>query len=85
MAVESFGPAAAADDVSLTVNYFEVAERVKHFAAERPRKLLETLAEEVAADLLRGFAIKSLVAEIKKSILPDTRYVSVRIERKHYG
>jgi dihydroneopterin aldolase len=82
MSVESFAEAAQTDDVSLTVNYFIVAQRVKTFTTERPRKLLETLAEEIAADLLETFPIKKLTLEIKKFILPDARYVSVKIERK---
>jgi len=81
MAVASFAPAAKADDVALTVNYYEVAERVKQLAAERPRKLLETLAEELATDLLSRFSIQRLKIEIKKFILPDARWVAVEIQR----
>jgi dihydroneopterin aldolase len=81
MAVEGFGPAAAADEVALTVDYFSVVQRVKAMATARPRKLLETLAEEIATDLLGSFPIQKLNLEIKKFILPDTRFVSVVIER----
>jgi len=81
MGVDSFVQAAAADDVALTVNYYDVAQRVKQIVAQRPRKLLETLAEEIAADLLKTFAIQKLTLEIKKFVLPDARYVSVKIER----
>jgi len=80
--VGDFTEAAKADDVSLTIDYFTVAQRVKAFAAERSRKLLETLAEEIAADLLEAFPIKKLTLEIKKFILPDAQCVSVKIERK---
>src|SRR5260221_408614 len=73
--VKGFTEAAQADDVSLTVNYFTVAQRVKNIAAGKPRKLLETLAEELATDLLEAFPIKKLTLEIKKFILPDARYV----------
>jgi len=82
MHVDSFAEAVKADDVSLTVDYFTVAQRVKAFAAERPRKLIETLAEEIAADLLSTFPIRKIEVEIKKFILPETRYVAVKIERK---
>ena len=82
MKVAGFAEAAASDDVSLTVNYHTVAQRVKAFAAERPCKLLETLAENIATDLLEAFPIKKLTLEIKKFILPDAQYVSVQIERK---
>ena len=81
MTVAGFTETAKMDDVSLTVDYFTVAQRVKAFTVDHPRKLLETLAEEIAADLLETFPIKKLMVEIKKFILPDARYVSVKIER----
>jgi len=81
MTVADFGPAARLDDVMLTVNYFDVTQRVKVFAAGRPRKLLETLAEELAADLLARFRIEKLRLKIKKFILPDAKWVGVEIER----
>jgi len=81
MSVDGFAHAAVMDDIAQTVNYFDVVQRVKRLAAERPRKLLEALAEEIAADLLKIFPIQKLILEIKKFILPDTQYVSVKIER----
>lgn len=83
MGVASFTHAAATDSLARTVNYFEVAQRVKNFVAERPRKLLETLAEELAFDLLKFFPIKVITVEIKKFVLPDAHHVSVKIERNH--
>ncbi len=82
MRVEDFGPAAATDDISRTIDYFTVAQYVKNFAQERPRKLLETFAEQLAGGLLGAFPIRKITLEVKKFILPDPRYVSVEIERK---
>jgi 7,8-dihydroneopterin aldolase/epimerase/oxygenase len=82
MEVDGFARAATADDVALTVDYFTVAQCIKAIATERPRQLLETLAEEIAANLLKNFPIQKLTLEIKKFILLDTQYVSVKIERK---
>jgi dihydroneopterin aldolase len=81
MGVDSFSHAAGTDNLARTVDYYEVAQRVKSFTTERPRKLLETLAEEMAFDLLKTFPIKKITLEIKKFVLPDARYVSVKIER----
>ncbi len=81
ISVESFTQAATTDDLTKTVNYYNVAQHVKGFVAERERKLLETLAEQLAANLLKNFAIKKLTLEIKKFILPDARWVSVEITR----
>jgi dihydroneopterin aldolase len=80
--VDGLGKAAQADDVALTVNYFDVAQYARNFATERPRKLLETFAEQLAAGLLGAFAIKRLRLEIKKFVLPNTAHVAVEIERK---
>jgi len=82
LTIDSFDPASVTDDISHTVNYFDVAERVKSLAGQRPRKLLETLAEEIAADLLTNLPIPQLSLEIKKFVLADARYVSVKIDRE---
>ena len=81
MSVDSVAAAAKSDDLALTVNYYRVAQRVKALATEGERKLIETLAEELAAELLGSFAMKKIVVEIKKFVLPDARYVAVKIER----
>ena len=49
--------------------------------SKRPRKLLETLAEEIATEVLKNYPMQKLALEIKKFILPGTQYVSVKIER----
>jgi len=69
------------DDIEKTVNYYDVSQRVKELAAERPRKLIETLAEEIAGMILREFAVVELVLEIEKFILPDTDFVGLRMQR----
>jgi dihydroneopterin aldolase len=81
MEVDDFARAAATDEIALTVNYYGVVQRVKSLANEKSRKLLETFAEELAHDLLGAFAIHKLRLEVKKFILPETRYVSVVVER----
>ena len=78
---DSFPHAAGTDNLAWTINYFDVVQHVKNLAAKRARKLLETLAEEMAFDLLKTFPIKKITLEIKKFILPDAQYVSVKIER----
>jgi len=81
MGVDSFSHAAGTDHLAWTIDYDEVILHVKNSAAKRARKLLETLAEEMAFDLLKTFPIKKITLEIKKFILPDARYVSVKVER----
>jgi dihydroneopterin aldolase len=83
MSTDSFSRAAGTDNLALTINYADVAQHVKNLTTKRRRKLLETLAEELAADLLESFPIKKITLEIKKFVLPDAQYVSVKIERSH--
>ncbi len=80
--VRSTENAAAADDVALTVDYFQLALEIKAVATARPRKLIETLAEEIATAVFKHELVRDVTVEIEKFILPDTRLVSVEIKRK---
>lgn len=80
--VRCIGEAAVADNVKLTVDYAQVANEVKDVASSRPRKLIETLAEDIAAAVLAHELVKEVSVTIEKFILPDTRCVSVEIKRK---
>ena len=66
------------DNISLTVDYAAVCQRVSEVAAERPRRLIESLAQEICEMILKEFAATSAEVEIRKFILPETRYVAVR-------
>jgi len=70
------------DDIAQTVDYYAVSLRVKQLAAARPRKLIETLAEEIAALVLTEFAVAAVEVELRKFILPDTVHVAVLIRRE---
>ncbi len=80
--LRSIGEAAVADNVALTVDYAQVANEVKDVATSRPRKLIETLAEDIATAVLAHELVREVSVEIEKFILPDTRLVSVEIKRK---
>jgi dihydroneopterin aldolase len=63
-----------------------VAERVRIMAESRPRRLLETLAEDIATDLLTAFPIIiSLRLELRKFVLPNASHVALVIERPMQG
>jgi FolB domain-containing protein len=66
------------DDINLTVDYAAVCQRVSELAAERPRRLIESLAQEICEMILKEFAATSAEVEIRKFILPEPRYVAVR-------
>lgn len=66
------------DDITLTVDYAAVCQRVAGLAAERPRRLIESLAREIGEVVLSEFDAASVQVEIRKFILPETRHVGVR-------
>ena len=70
------------DLIDNTIDYAAVCEAVKALVAERPRKLLETLADEIARGVLEQFpACAAVDVELRKFILHDTAYVAVRLTR----
>lgn len=80
-----FTAAAASDDLSKTVDYHAVARRLLKFGDGREWKLIETLANDIAAMVLTEFGPASVIVEVRKFILPEARHVAVRIERRRRG
>ena len=71
------------DDIARTTDYAAVADWLRAECARREVRLVETLAEDLAAGLLEKFIrIDAATLEIRKFILPQTRNVSVRIRRQ---
>jgi dihydroneopterin aldolase len=77
-----FADAAARDDLSKTIDYFAVTQRLLTLGDGRQWKLIEKLAEDIASTLLVEFSATQVRVEIKKFIIPQTRYVSVAVERR---
>lgn len=73
---------ALGDEIANAVDYFAVCQEIKAFAGARPRRLIETLAEEVATLVLERFAVAAVEVELRKFILPDTAFVAVRLRRE---
>jgi dihydroneopterin aldolase len=69
------------DDIGATVNYSALARAVREVVQERRDKLIETLAESIAAALLRDFPIRRVRLELRKFVMPDAAYVSVSLTR----
>jgi len=72
---------ALGDALENTVDYFALTRRVRLLAAARPRKLIETLAEEICTCVLSEFSVRTVDLELRKYILPDTEYVAIRMQR----
>jgi dihydroneopterin aldolase len=73
---------ALGDEIGNTVDYFRVCECVKALSLSRPRRLIESLAEEIAGELIARFALRAVEVELHKFILPDTAFVGVRLRRE---
>ena len=76
-----FKAAAARDNLAETIDYAAVSERLLHFGDDSQWELIETLAEDLAAMILDDFAPKQVSIEVKKFVLPMTRYVAVTLTR----
>ena len=76
-----FSTAAATDDLTGTIDYHAVTQRLLHFGEGRSWKLIEKLADDIARAVLSEFASKEVVVEVKKFVIPQARYVSVRLNR----
>lgn len=69
------------DDISRTVDYYAVSLEIAALVAEKPRKLIETLAVDIADHLLGKHALSRVSVGIEKHIIPETECVAVHIER----
>ena len=76
-----FTDAAAADDLTKTVDYGSLSRRLLAFGEGRSWKLIETLGTEIADLILKEFKPAAVTVEVKKFIVPQARHVSVRLRR----
>ncbi len=76
------GLSSLVDCLENSVDYVQVCGAVKAVAGTGERHLIETLAEEIAAELLRRFPLRAVEVEARKFVLPDTEFVGVKIRRE---
>lgn len=69
------------DQESSTTPYDVVANLITAIVTERPRKLIEAIADEVAEGILRRRLAERVTVEIKKFSVPRTQFVAVQITR----
>ncbi len=55
---------------------------MKALSLSRPRRLIETLAEDIAAHLLARFPLRAVEVELRKYIFPDTAFVATALRRE---
>jgi FolB domain-containing protein len=69
------------DDIALSVDYSAVCAAVREMIQKSSNKLIETLATQLATHLLKAFPIKFAQIEVRKFVVADAKYVSVKITR----
>ncbi len=80
---KDFRMAAEKDDVTLTVNYAEVADEIRAFVENTCVELLETLAERLAQQLFKTFPVTEVMIKIQKpEAIPGLPNVGIIITRE---
>ncbi len=69
------------DAEASTTRYDIVADLVRKMVTERPRKLVEAVAHEIAEAILARQLADAVTVEVKKFSIPRSRYVSIQIRR----
>ena len=77
--------AAAADDLTKTIDYYSVARRLLGLGDGQSWKLLEKLAADIAGLILAEFTPEIVSVEVKKFSISEARHVSVQLTRKAGG
>ncbi len=80
-----FSRAAASENIEDALNYSTAAKTIRQFAQNGRFKLLETLAQHLAAHLMENFAAKTLFLAIQKPqalAASDGSGVSLCVRRK---
>lgn len=78
-------PAAQSDDLQQTINYSTVAKRVLSIGTENRFRLIETLAECIAAEILQSFPATAVEVTVRKLLPPmkvPAQATGVRIRRE---
>jgi dihydroneopterin aldolase len=74
--------AAASDEVADTLNYKQVAKRIKGFVADSSFQLVETLAERIAGIIREEFDVAWVKVRVNKpGAIRGSKAVGVLIER----
>lgn len=74
--------AASSDDLNDALDYALVSETVTQWVAEKPRQLIETVAEGVATLVLNEFGVQNVEVKVSKpGAVPNATNVSVTVRR----
>jgi dihydroneopterin aldolase len=76
-----FAAAARSDGIADTIDYFAVTQRLLKFGENREWRLIEKLAVDIADMVLEEFKPQGVSVEVKKFIISEAGYVSVRVDK----
>jgi dihydroneopterin aldolase len=74
--VPNLKKASETDNLEHTVNYYDLSQLLRQTAQQKERKLIETLATDLAQAAFDQFPLPWIQIELKKFILPETRHIS---------
>ena len=77
-----FAAAIKTDSIAATVDYFAVYQALLKFGDGKEWRLIEKLAGDVAEMILKKFQPASVSVEVKKFVIPQAQFVSVRVTRE---
>ncbi len=75
------GLAGLGDLFENTIDYATAAGQIQQIAVAQKRRLIESLAEDIADTLLAAHPLSRVTVEIRKFILPHCAHVAVRISK----
>jgi len=70
------------DAESSTADYQAVTTLIRKVLTERPRKLIEAVANDIAEAILTHRLAIAVTVKVKKFSIPRTQYVAVQIRRE---
>lgn len=78
----SFEKCAHSDSIYDTIDYQLVVNKLKSFGEKRSWNLIEKLACDISEWILEEFSPNAVEVEVKKFIIPETKYISVKVWRE---
>jgi len=81
----SFEKAAKSDAISDTIDYQAVVDDIKIFCKGKSWRLIETFSSDIAQFILGRFNVEVVDVEVKKFIIPETKYISAKLTRTKNG
>lgn len=78
-----FGKAIKSDDLKDTVNFESVYQKVFHIFSSYKFTLLETLADRIAHEIIKNFAVESVHILVRKPNVPLNGFMD-NVEVEHF-